>query len=161
MQKSEIKTDYKALNVTSKAFSPDGMIPVKYTCDGEDISPPLDIGPVPPEARSLVLIVEDPDAPAGTWLHWLVWNIPVTHHLLEQEIQGEQGLNDLGRNTYGGPCPPSGTHRYFFKVYALDDLIDLPDGSTRREVEDAMRDHILAYGELVGLYERRKGKGNA
>lgn len=158
MQKPEINTDYKALKVTSRAFSRKGMIPAQYTCDGEDINPPLDLGPVPAEAKSLVLIVEDPDAPAGTWLHWLVWNIPVTHHLHEQEIPGEQGLNDFGRNTYGGPCPPSGTHRYFFKVYALDDLIDLPDGSTRREVEDAMRDHILAYGELVGLYKRRKGK---
>ena len=158
MQKFEIRTDYKALNVTSKAFSERGMIPAKYTCDGEDINPPLDLGLVPAEAKSLVLIIEDPDAPAGTWLHWLVWNIPVTHHLLEQEIPGEQGLNDFGRNAYGGPCPPSGTHRYFFKVYALDDLIDLPDGSTRREVEDAMRDHILAYGELVGLYKRPKGK---
>lgn len=158
MQKPEINTDYKALKVTSRAFSAKGMIPAQYTCDGEDINPPLDLGPVPAEAKSLVLIVEDPDAPAGTWLHWLVWNIPVTHHLHEQEIPGEQGLNDFGRNTYGGPCPPSGTHRYFFKVYALDDLIDLPDGSTRREVEDAMRDHILAYGELVGLYKRRKGK---
>lgn len=155
MQKSEINADFRALHVTSPAFSEKGLIPGKYTCDGQDINPPLDVGPIPPEARSLALIVDDPDAPAGTWLHWLVWNIPITHHLPEGEIQGDQGLNDFGRNTYGGPCPPLGTHRYFFKVYALDDLIDLPDGSSRREVEDAMRDHILAYGELVGLYKRR------
>ncbi|MGC1241455.1 MAG: YbhB/YbcL family Raf kinase inhibitor-like protein [Chryseosolibacter sp.] len=158
MQKSEIKTDYKALNVTSKAFSQNDTIPLKYTCDGEDINPPLEIGAVPAEARSLTLIVEDPDAPGGTWLHWLVWNIPVTHHLREKEVPGDQGINDFGRKTYGGPCPPSGTHRYFFKIYALDDLLDLPDGSSRSEMEEAMRDHILGYGELVGLYKRSKAK---
>lgn len=154
MQQPEVMTDFKALSITSAAFAHKGKIPGKYTCDGEDINPPLDIAELPEKAKSLVIIVEDPDAPSGSWLHWLVWNIPVTHHIGENEVPGDQGQNDFGRNTYGGPCPPSGTHRYFFKIYALDDLLDLPDGSLRKDVEEAMRDHIVAFGELVGLYRR-------
>lgn len=154
MQQPEVVTDFKALTVTSKAFVHKGRIPRKYTCDGEDINPPLDIGELPAEAKSLAIVVEDPDAPSGTWLHWLVWNIPVTHHIGEDEVPGDEGLNDFGRNAYGGPCPPSGTHRYFFKIYALDDLLDLPDGSSRKDVEDAMRDHIVAFGEIIGTYRR-------
>jgi Raf kinase inhibitor-like YbhB/YbcL family protein len=154
MQKTEIPTDYKALIVTSPAFKPDGNIPSRYTCDGADANPALDITAIPKEAKSLVLMVEDPDALAGTWLHWLVWNIPITHHIKEGDVPGDQGRNDFGRNEYGGPCPPSGRHRYFFKVYALDDLLSLPVGSHRRELEEAMRDHIVAYGELMGMYKR-------
>lgn len=154
MQKTDIPTDYRALNITSPAFKPDGSIPSRYTCDGVDKNPALDISAVPEEAKSLVLIVEDPDAPAGTWLHWLVWDIPITHHIKENDVPGNQGRNDFGRNDYGGPCPPSGTHRYFFKVYALDDVLNLPEGCRRKEVEKAMRDHILAYGELMGVYKR-------
>jgi len=158
MQISEAMTDFKTLVVTSEVFRPNGLIPKKYTCDGEDINPPLDIAKIPAQARSLAIIMEDPDAPSGSWLHWLVWNIPVTHHIHENEYPGDEGLNDFGRNSYGGPCPPSGTHRYIFRIYALDDLLDLPDGSPRAHVEDAMRDHIIAYGELTGIY-RRGGKG--
>jgi Raf kinase inhibitor-like YbhB/YbcL family protein len=154
MQKTEIPTDYRALNITSPAFKPDGNIPSRYTCDGADVNPALEIKGVPEGAKSLVLMVEDPDAPGGTWLHWLVWNIPVTHHIKEREVPGNQGLNDFGRNDYGGPCPPSGSHRYFFKVYALDDVLNLREGSRRKEVEKNMRDHILAYGELMGVYQR-------
>ncbi|ELR68473.1 hypothetical protein C900_00307 [Fulvivirga imtechensis AK7] len=100
-------------------------------------------------------MVEDPDAPRGTWLHWLVWNIPVTHRIREDDVPGDQGLNDFERVNYGGPCPPSGTHRYFFKVYALDCLLDLPRGSTRKEVDEAMSSHIIAYGDIVGIYKKR------
>jgi Raf kinase inhibitor-like YbhB/YbcL family protein len=156
MQQTEVKADFKVLTVTSESFASKTVIPRKFTCEGEDVNPPLDIGGIPEETKSIVLIVEDPDAPSGTWLHWLVWNIPVTHHIHENEIPGDQGLNDFGRNIYGGPCPPSGTHRYFFKIYALDDLLDLPEGSLRKDVEDAMLDHIVAYGELEGRYKRTR-----
>lgn len=154
MQESSIQTEYKALHLTSPALDDQGRIRPEYTCDGKDISPPLEVGSIPFEARSLALIFEDPDAPSGTWLHWVVWNIPIVHHIHEDQIPGEQGLNDFGRNDYGGPCPPNGTHRYIFKVYALDDLIDLPEGSTRKQLDGAMQGHILAYGELEGVYNR-------
>lgn len=154
MLEMQTHTEYKVLNVASAAFNNMGYIPRKYTCEGDNINPPLQIGPIPEEAKSLVLIIEDPDAPGGTWLHWLVWNIPASHRINENEIPGEEGLNDFGNTAYGGPCPPSGVHRYYFKVYALDDLIDLPGGSQRSKVEAAMRDHIVAYGELVGLYKK-------
>ena len=158
MQQAVVENDFKVLDVTSSAFGNRQTIPRKYTCEGDDVNPPLEIGRIPVEAKSLVLIVEDPDAPLGTWVHWLVWNIPVIHHIHENQIPGDQGLNDFGRNTYGGPCPPSGTHRYLFKVYALDDLIDLPEGSLRTHLEDAMRDHILAVGEIEGRYRKISNK---
>jgi Raf kinase inhibitor-like YbhB/YbcL family protein len=154
MRPSELITEYKALAVRSAAFADYGVIPSRFTCEGENVNPPLEIGEVPEEARSLALIVEDPDAPAGTWLHWLVWNIPVMRRIPEDAIPGEQGMNDFGKRAYGGPCPPSGVHRYFFKVYALDDLLVLPAGSRRSAVEAAMRDHIVAFGETIGLYQR-------
>lgn len=149
---------FRPLTVTSEAFENMKVIPRKYTCEGEDINPPLDIGGIPEGAKSLALIFEDPDAPSGNWLHWLVWNIPVTHHIHENEIPGDQGLNDFGRNTYGGPCPPSGTHRYCFTIYALDDFLDLPEGSLRKDIEDAMRDHIVAFGVLEGKYRKHMSK---
>lgn len=148
--------EYKALAVRSPAFADHGMIPARYTCEGDNVSPPIEIGDLPEEARSLALIIEDPDAPSGTWLHWMVWNIPVTHAIGEGKVPGEQGMNDFGRRTYGGPCPPSGTHRYFVKVYALDDVLEVPSGARRKKVEDAMRNHIVAFGETVGLYQRTK-----
>lgn len=154
MQKRQVGTPYKLLHISSKAFKPNGIIPFKYTCEGEDINPPLDIDKIPFNAKSLVLIIEDPDAPAGIWLHWLAWNIPVIHHIRENEVPGDQGLNDFGKKGYGGPCPPSGSHRYFFKIYALDDLLDVPEGSGKMNIEEAMHDHILAFGELVGIYKK-------
>jgi Raf kinase inhibitor-like YbhB/YbcL family protein len=154
-QSIEHEKEYKALEVSSRAFKPGDMIPSRYTCEGMDINPPLDIQGIPNEARSLVLIVEGPDAPGGTWLHWLVWNIPITHHIRENGIPGSEGMNDFGTINYGGPCPPSGKHRYFFKVYALDALLNVAERSKRHELEDAMRDHILAYGELVGVYQKK------
>ncbi|MBK8610708.1 MAG: YbhB/YbcL family Raf kinase inhibitor-like protein [Chitinophagaceae bacterium] len=148
--------DYIPLKLSSSAFSYEGMIPAKYTCDGENISPPLDIDNIPEEAKCLVLIVDDPDAPVATWVHWLVWNIPLTHHLKENDVHGIEGLNDFQENRYGGPCPPSGTHRYFFKVYALRDLLNLPINSTKLQLEKAMGGHIIGFGEWIGLYERKK-----
>lgn len=143
------------LHVSSPAFQNGGIIPKKYTADGEDINPPLEIQGIPKEAKSLVLIVDDPDAPRGTWVHWIVWNIPVVELIRENNIPGVQGVNDFMQHNYGGPSPPSGTHRYFFKVYALDKKLDLPPTSRKRDLEAAMHGHILAMGELVGLYTRK------
>ncbi len=147
--------DYKQLKVSSSAFAHEGAIPIKYTCDGENINPPLDVKDIPEEAKCLVLIVDDPDAPIATWVHWIVWNIPVTHHIKENEIHGVQGFNDFQQHHYGGPCPPSGTHRYFFKVYALDALLDLPATAKKIQLERAMSEYIIAFGELIGLYKRK------
>ena len=148
----------KNMKIISPAFSSNQLIPKKYTCDGENINPPLQISDVPKEAKSLVLIVDDPDAPGGTFLHWLVWNIDVNTLLMIEENSlppgAFQGKNDFGKENYGGPCPPSGTHRYFFKVFALDKTLDLPTGSTLKKVEEEMRGHILDSGELIGLYHR-------
>ncbi len=158
MHPVEIEKEFKPLIVSSKMFSPRGNIPSRYTCEGLDINPPLDIGVIPEEVKSLVLIIDDPDAPGGTWLHWSVWNIPVRHHINEDDVPGEQGLNDFGQLAYGGPCPPIGTHHYFFRVYGLDDLLALKKGATRQDLENAMSNHICAYGELVGLYKKAKRK---
>jgi Raf kinase inhibitor-like YbhB/YbcL family protein len=158
MQQPPFPTEFKVLHLASAAFDDKGNIAREYTCEGKDVNPPIEIGTIPLQAKSLALIFEDPDAPSGTWLHWLVWNIPIIHHIHENEVPGEQGMNDFGRNDYGGPCPPSGTHRYIFKMYALDGLIDLDEGSTRSQVESAMRGHILAYGELAGAYKRSSGQ---
>jgi Raf kinase inhibitor-like YbhB/YbcL family protein len=148
--------DFKRLKVSSTAFQNEGMVPSEYTCDGKNISPPLDIEHIPEEAKCLALIVDDPDAPAGTWVHWLVWNIPVTRRIKENAIHGTEGINDFHQHRYGGPCPPSGTHRYFFKVYALDTLLELPADATKQDLEKVMSDHIIAFGQLVGLYKRKK-----
>jgi len=147
--------DYQQLKVSSSAFEYEGLIPEKYTCDGENISPPLHIDHIPAEAACLVLIAEDPDAPAGTWVHWLVWNIPVTHHLDENKVHGIQGVNDFKQHHYGGPCPPSGTHRYFFKIYALNALLSLPINTKKMQLEKAMSEHIIAFGELIGTYMKK------
>ena len=152
------------LKVTSTAFEDGGMIPAKYTADGEDISPPLAWEGVPEEARSIALINDDPDAPMGTWVHWLVWNIPPDEAILDEDVAPDpelsngirQGTTDFGRIGYGGPAPPSGVHRYFFKVYVLDTMLDLPAGATKPELEKAIEGHILAQGQLVGKYTREK-----
>jgi Raf kinase inhibitor-like YbhB/YbcL family protein len=135
------------LSIASPAFSHQGRIPQKHTCDGADVNPPLSIADVPEKARSLALIVDDPDAPAGTWVHWVVWNIgPGTKEIPENSVpQGAlQGTNDFRKPGYGGPCPPSGTHRYFFKLYALDASLSLKSGATKAELEKAMKGHFLA-----------------
>jgi Raf kinase inhibitor-like YbhB/YbcL family protein len=144
--------------IKSPAFATNGFIPARYTCDGGDINPPLEIYNVPAEAKSLALIVDDPDAPIGMWVHWVVWNIdPATREIAEDQVprNAVQGKNDWKRNSYGGPCPPSGVHRYFFKLYALDTRLNLGIGTTKKDLEKAMNRHILASAELIGLYKRR------
>jgi hypothetical protein len=146
--------DLKELAVTSPSFGKNQRIPRKYTCDGDDVSPPLLIEQLPPGTKSLVLIVDDPDAPMGTWDHWIVWNIPPKGKVEENVVPGTEGLNSFGKHSYGGPCPPSGTHRYFFKVYALDTELKIGSNAKKKDVEKAMQNHIMAKGELIGLYSR-------
>jgi Raf kinase inhibitor-like YbhB/YbcL family protein len=143
-----------SLLVTSPAFENNKKIPKKYTCDGEDVNPPLEIEGLPKNTKSLVLIVDDPDAPMGTWEHWNMWNMPPTKKIKENSSPGVEGMNDFGKHSYGGPCPPSGVHRYFFKVYALDKELSLSVHSSKKKLEEAMIDHVLAKGELIGLYSR-------
>ena len=145
----------KELTITSPIFKNNGTIPDKYTCDGDDINPPLEIEGLPDNTRSLVLIVDDPNSVIGTFVHWIVWNIHPEEKIVEESVPGVEGLNDFGRHSYGGPCPPSGTHRYFFRVYALDIKLNLEKNSRRVDVERAMVGHVLAKGEIVGLYSRK------
>ncbi len=145
------------MKLTSSAFQNNGRIPEKYTCDGDDINPSLEISGAPSNAKSLVLIMDDPDAPVGTWDHWILFNInPATKTISEDSVpQGAiQGLNSWNRNNYGGPCPPSGTHRYVFKLYALDTTLSLTSNAKKSNIENAMKDHILAQTTLVGVYSR-------
>ena len=143
------------MKLTSPAFIHNGAIPTKYTCDGGDINPPLIIENIPKSVKSLALIVDDPDAPMGTWVHWVVFDIPVTSRIGENTIPGKQGINDFRKKNYGGPCPPSGTHRYFFKIYALDKELNLKEGISKKELEKAMETHVLEKAELIGLYKRK------
>lgn len=150
------------IKVTSAAFQEGGRIPPKYTCDGEDISPPLKWSGVPENAKGLALISDDPDAPGGTWVHWVLYNLPPSVQELPEGIPpdpklpngGLQGTNDFRRIGYGGPCPPSGTHRYYFKLYALDTALNLDAGATKGELLQAMEGHLLAEGRLMGRYQR-------
>lgn len=145
--------------ISSPAFSSGGKIPQKYTCDGSNVNPPLQIKGVPETAKSLALIMDDPDAPGGVWVHWLVWNVdPKTTEFSEKSVprDASQGTTDFGDAKYGGPCPPSGTHRYFFKVYALDTTLALSGTSKKAALENAMSGHILAEGSLMGTYSRNK-----
>jgi hypothetical protein len=143
------------LNVKSPVFENNKLIPTKYSCDGDEVNPPLTIEGIPPATKTLALIVDDPDAPMGTFDHWIVWNIPPEGKITENSVPGTQGLNSGGQQGYIGMCPPSGTHRYFFKLYALDVRLDLKPNSTRKkDLEKAMQGHILAKGELIGLYRR-------
>ena len=142
------------MQLTSQDFEDGTVIPKKFTCDGADINPPLVIAGIPEEAQSLALIVDDPDAPGGSWVHWVVYNIPVVSRIDEDSVPGTQGINDFGRGDYGGPCPPSGTHRYFFKIYALDTELALGEGVDKEALENAMQGHIVGYAELIGLYKR-------
>lgn len=155
--------DGMALTITSSAFKQEGMIPSQYTCDGKDISPPLQWSGVPEEAKSLALIVDDPDAPGKTWVHWVVFNLPPDVHSLPEHMPTDaklrngamQGITNFGRSGYGGPCPPGGTHRYYFKLYALDTMLDLKPKAKKPDVEKAMKGHILAEGQLMAKYSRK------
>jgi Raf kinase inhibitor-like YbhB/YbcL family protein len=145
------------LRITSPSFGNNGNIPPKFTCDGADVNPALAIENVPTGAKSLALIVDDPDAPAGIWVHWVVWNIPADiKEIKEHSVPAgaSQGLTDFRKRAYGGPCPPSGTHRYFFKLYALDALLNLGSDTTKAALERAMKGHIVAQAEIIGLYRR-------
>jgi len=164
------------IKITSSAFEDGGLIPAKYTCDGADVSPPLqwdavgaDVSPplqwdaVPEGTRSIALICDDPDAPMGTWVHWVLFNLPSDAKELAENIPTEetlpngakQGVNDFGRVGYGGPCPPGGTHRYFFKIYALDTEVGLQAGADKRRLLKTMEGHILGQGQLIGKYKRQ------
>ena len=147
-----------SISITSSSFQAGGDIPAKFTCDGTNVSPELQISSVPNEAKSLVLIVDDPDAPRGLLTHWIIWNIdPKTTRVAENSAPaaGVQGTNDFGKRNYGGPCPPSGTHRYFFKIFALDTKLELKPNARRAELDAAMRGHVLAQGELMGRYSHK------
>lgn len=143
--------------LTSPAFSHGSQVPSKYTCDGENINPHLIIHGVPAEAKSLALVMEDPDAPAGLWIHWVMWNIPPeTKEIREHTVPNgaAEGHNTRRKAGYTGPCPPSGSHRYFFRLFALDTKLELPADSEKPALEKAMELHILATAELVGTYSR-------
>lgn len=142
------------LSITSPVFKNEGVIPKKYTCDGDRKNPPIRIGDVPEGTRSLVLIVEDPDAPGKIFDHWIMWNIPVLELIEEDSKPGIVGKNSKGENTYAPPCPPDGIHRYFFKLYALDEMLYIDHNATKNDVITAMQNHIVGYGELVGVYKR-------
>ena len=151
------------MELKSSVFETGGMIPQKYTCDGPDVSPPLSWSDVPTGAKSLALIADDPDAPMGTWVHWVAWNIPSNARALEEDMPKrdtlpngmKQGTTDFRSIGYGGPCPPSGMHRYFFKLYALDIALTLPPSTTKKDLEKAMQGHLLKQAELMGKYARK------
>jgi hypothetical protein len=151
------------LELKTTAFRPGGTVPAPYTCSGANISPSLSWNQPPPGTRSFVLIVDDPDAPGGTWVHWVVYDLPGSARNLPEQVPagdaiaggGKQGVNDFPANGYGGPCPPPGQpHRYFFRLYALDTLLDLHPPVRRKHVDAAMKGHILAQGELMGTFGR-------
>ncbi len=153
-----------SMQLTSTAFQEGAAIPEKYTCDDRNVSPPLKWTGLPPETKSLALIADDPDAPSGTWVHWVVYDLPPNiAELAEDAPKGQylpggarQGMNDFKHLGYGGPCPPKGKpHRYFFKLYALDRQLELKPGATKKELEKAMDKHILAQGQLMGTYKRK------
>ncbi|MDQ3047726.1 MAG: YbhB/YbcL family Raf kinase inhibitor-like protein [Bacteroidota bacterium] len=151
-----VSTINSSLRITSPAFVHEGMIPAEYTCEGKNINPEIHINEIPPETKSLVLIMEDPDSKKGVIDHWIMWNIPVQNIISKNSSAGNLGMNSSGQLNYKGPCPPEGTHRYFFKVYALDDMLDVKDGAKKETVEAAMNDKIVASGELVGVYKKNK-----
>ena len=150
------------ITISSTAFPDGGMIPSVYTCDGDNISPPLTWTGVPQDAKSLAIIFDDPDAPAGTWIHWVIYNLPATLHELPQDIPptksldngAKHGITSFRKFGYGGPCPPNGTHRYYFKLYALDITLAQEPGLSKSELLEAMDGHILAEGQLMGRYRR-------
>ena len=167
-------SSYAAMQLTSPAFrhlthsqnpaekynpqesDASSYIPIRYTCNGMDTSPELTIDGVPGNAKSLVLIMDDPDAPVGTFVHWIIWNMPPDTKTLKtgQTPPGIQGMTDFRKRGYGGPCPPSGVHRYYFKLYALDTLLDINTGSGKSNVEQAIKGHIIDKAELIGLFKR-------
>jgi len=146
------------MKLTSSAFENNNVVPSKFTCDGENINPELLVSDIPPGTRSFVLIFDDPDAPGGTWVHWTLWNIsPNNNEIVENSIPkgAVQGMTSFGSRGYGGPCPPSGKHRYFFKIYALNTELSLSSESKKEDLEKSMENHVIESAELVGLYSRK------
>lgn len=146
------------MKLTSTAFADNQNIPAKYTCDGANVNPPLTISDVPENAKSLVLIVDDPDVPLGTWVHWVVWNIdPNTKVIEENSVPAGAipGTTSFGKPGYGGPCPPSGIHHYYFTLYALDTTLTLSSSTKKEDLEKIIEGHIIGQTELVGLYSRK------
>jgi Raf kinase inhibitor-like YbhB/YbcL family protein len=153
----------KNITISAEAFKNGENIPVEYTCDGKNISPELSWDGIPAGTKSLALIMDDPDAPMGTFVHWVLFNIPVDVNKLPKGIRNKEpfftpethhGVTGFAKVGYGGPCPPSGVHRYYFRIYALDIVLNLKSGTTRKQLDEAMKEHILATGELFGLYKR-------
>ncbi|HET6382518.1 MAG TPA: YbhB/YbcL family Raf kinase inhibitor-like protein [Armatimonadota bacterium] len=152
------------MQVSSEGFAPGAMIPREYTCDGRSISPPLSWSVAPRGTRSLALICSDPDAPGGTFTHWVIYNLPAASRGLPADVPAsarlrngaDQGVNDFGKNGYGGPCPPSGVHHYLFDLYALDTRLTPAGRVTRQVLLNAMKDHVLGHGELMGRYRRQR-----
>jgi len=142
------------MKLSSPAFGNEDFIPKKYTCQGKDINPPLIIENLPEETKSFALIVDDPDAPGRGWAHWIVYDIPVINEIDENSIPGKEGINDFGRKHYGGPCPPSGTHRYFFRLYALNEMLKIKGDLDKYALEDAIENYIIDKAELIGLYKK-------
>jgi Raf kinase inhibitor-like YbhB/YbcL family protein len=150
------------MEIKSSSFKQGEMIPSQYTCDGRNISPPLQWSDAPPDTKSFALICDDPDAPVGTWVHWVMFDIPGTITGLPENVSREEEINGLGRNGknswpqvgYDGPCPPGGTHRYYFKLYALDAMLNLKPGATKEELLKAMKGHVLAEAQAMGKYKR-------
>lgn len=148
--------------IASPSFKAGERIPSVHSCDGDDTSPPLQWNDPPAQTKSFALISDDPDAPSGDWVHWVVWNIPAEARALPESLPKKgalpdgtrQGTNDFGRIGYGGPCPPSGTHRYYFRLYALDAVLELPEAARKAQLERAMKAHVLAAAELMGKYQR-------
>jgi Raf kinase inhibitor-like YbhB/YbcL family protein len=157
-------TAMSSIRVSSTAFREGELIPRKYTCDGNDLTPPLSWSSLPAGTKSVALICDDPDAPAGMWVHWVIFNIPATEKGLAEGVTSagglpagsKQGINDFHKMDYGGPCPPGGTHRYFFKVYALDTVLALSEGASKGQLLKAMEGHILDQGQLMGKYSRQR-----
>lgn len=151
-------TPMSELTLASEVFLDKETIPLQYTCDGADVSPPLMVSGIPEGAVSLTLIMDDPDAPVGTWDHWVIFNMPPTLTEIGEGIEpeGTPGNNSWGRTGYGGPCPPDGEHRYFFKLFALDITLDLSQGASKEDVLSAMEGHTLGEAELMGRYTRKK-----
>ena len=144
-----------SMKISSPAFAENSKIPKSYTCDGENASPPLTVADVPEGTKSLALIADDPDAPAGTWVHWVVWNIDAGTRQIKAgalPAGAVQGVNSFGKSGYGGPCPPSGSHRYFFKLYALDTVLNLDPRATKADLEKGMKGHVVAEARTVGKY---------
>jgi Raf kinase inhibitor-like YbhB/YbcL family protein len=148
--------DNKKLVVECPEFNQNGHIPLQYTCDGENINPPVEISNIPADAKTLALIMEDPDAPSGTFIHWLLWNFYPQDKIMEKTSFGVSGINSFGRTGYAGPCPPSGTHRYYFKVFALDRELTIVAGEDKKSLLEAMEGHVLATGELMGRYSSKR-----